>query len=79
MEVEITAHQRVKLSQLVEMSESDYKEYEKILDSYRSDISIDKKVNELADKYDFNSGFNQVDWEDPEDTMFCIFKVEVVE
>ena len=74
MEIEITADQKVKLNKIVNMTKTDYKEYQKLLNSNISSRESNKKINEIANKYMFDHCDSQIEWDDPEETIFNIVK-----
>ncbi|MBE8598090.1 hypothetical protein [Xenorhabdus sp. BG5] len=71
IKVEITAESRVYFAKYVEMDKADYEKYGQIIDSDLPNREIDRKIAELADKYNFGGYGNDIQhWDDLEEITF---------
>lgn len=70
MKVNITAERTVRLSRIVDMTDADFAEYERLCEELHG-RSLDKAIETLASKHGFcGDAGDEYDWDDLEEITF---------
>ncbi|EIX3650960.1 hypothetical protein MKB21_001461 [Salmonella enterica] len=75
VKVVITARSTVEFRKTVEMDKADYDKYLQICEEWLSAREVDEQIKEIALKYDFDGGGDDIeDIDEPEDIEFELVK-----
>ncbi|ELI0559712.1 hypothetical protein Q8U35_004547 [Salmonella enterica] len=75
VKVVITARSTVEFRKTVEMDKADYDKYLQICEEWSSAREVDEQIKEIAFKYDFDGGGDDIeDIDEPEDIEFELVK-----
>ncbi|EAP9733846.1 hypothetical protein L8362_001464 [Salmonella enterica] len=75
VKVVIRAEATVRFEKIVEMEKADYDRYLKICEEWSSGGEVDEQIKEIAFKYDFDDGADNIDdIGDPEEIEFVLVK-----
>ncbi|EBD5727924.1 hypothetical protein RJK31_004937 [Salmonella enterica] len=75
VKVVITARSTVEFRKTVEMDKADYDKYLQICEEWSSAREVDEQIKEIALKYDFDGGGDDIeDIDEPEDIEFELVK-----
>ncbi|EIJ4205249.1 hypothetical protein LI513_002792 [Salmonella enterica] len=75
VKVVITARSTVEFRKTVEMDKADYDKYLQICEEWSSAREVDEQIKEIALKYDFDGGGDDIeDIDEPEETEFELVK-----
>ncbi|EEK8237776.1 hypothetical protein WB926_005004 [Salmonella enterica] len=75
VKVAISARATVRFRKIVEMEKADYDRYLKICEEWSSGREVEKQIKEIAFKYDFDDGGDDIDdIDEPEDIEFELVK-----
>lgn len=75
VKVVIRAEATVRFRKIVEMDKADYDKYLQICEEWSSAREVDEQIKEIALKYDFDGGGDDIeDIDEPEDIEFELVK-----
>ncbi|EAM4264004.1 hypothetical protein EAP05_15935 [Salmonella enterica] len=75
VKVAIRAEATVRFEKIVEMEKVDYDRYLKICEEWSSGREVEKQIKEIAFKYDFDDGADDInDIDEPEEIEFVLVK-----